>query len=1282
MTLNAIKAWARLNGQRRGSRQFVCSGIRLPGQRRATLVRFASPLRGGMVRQSLRLGAPVLLAVFLLGPQLFAADSLAWEPGPGYRRARLTEPQGGRAGFREMSAAATGIRFQNRLSPIEAAGNNNLMNGSGVAAGDVDGDGWCDLYFCTLSGTNALYRNLGNWRFEDITAQAGVGCAGTRNTGALFGDVDADGDLDLLVASLGQGVRCFINDGRGHFNHRTAEAGLTTTTGSTSLALADVDGDGDLDLYVANYGEISLLRSGGHADMRLVNGQWIVVGPHAKRLRIVEGRLEELGEPDVLYLNDGRGHFQAVPWNSSAFLDELGQPRAEPWDYGLSVQMRDLNGDRAPEIYVCNDFQTVDRFWINDGRGHFRLLPRLAMRKQSFSSMAVDFGDLDRDGSFDFFVTEMMSRHHSDRVRQLVGMAPYRTPPGELEGRPEVARNTLFRNWGDGEFVELAYYAGVAASDWTWQGLLLDADLDGYEDLLVCNGMMYDVQDRDVLDQVRRLGAQTPEQSRTNLWRYPPFLSPNVAWRNRGDFKFDDVSRLWEFDSRRISQGAAMADLDHDGDLDLAINTLNAEALLLRNESQAPRLAVRLRGRIPNSTGIGALVLVSGGPGTVQMQEMLCGGHYLSGDETLRTFAAGSASNRLNIEVRWRAGGTTTLRDAVPGWIYEIEEPGKPSVSPAPPATNRPTPLFEDVTHLLAHTHHEEFFPDYALQPLLMKQLSQFGPGVAWCDLDSDGQPELVIGTGKGGTIEVFRIQGDGFEKIPLAVQWQAPDDITGLTGWVWTDGRRSVLAALAHYEAASTASVSVLEISLTGNPPQVRIAPLAGVSIAPASPGPLAAADMDGDGQLELFVGGRLVAGAYPEAAHSALFRQQNGTLIPDEPNTQALRGVGMVSGATWSDLDLNGYPELILACDWGPVRVFVNQEGRLRETTAELGLQAFTGCWNGVATGDFDEDGRLDIVASNWGLNGGYAASPEHPLHLYFGRITQPDRVDVIESYFAPELGYEVPLRGLNALRQAFPQLSERHPTHASFSRTPISEVLQALPNPTQSHAVTTLASTLFLNRGSNFVAVPLPRDAQLAPAFHVGIADADGDGHEDVFLSQNFFAVRPEWHRMDGGRGLLLLGDGQGGFRVSPGQESALKIYGEQRGAAWVDYNHDGRPDLVVSQNGTATRLFRNTRATPGLRVTVRGPRGNPEGMGTALRLGNPDGRQWVKTIAGAAGYWSQAESVAIFPQPRGSANLEVLWPGGRKSTHVIAEGTRELRIEGATGTPSPQATRPTR
>ncbi|HOB97375.1 MAG TPA: FG-GAP-like repeat-containing protein [Verrucomicrobiota bacterium] len=1261
-----------------------------------------------------KFGLRVALALAVSTPTTQALDRAGdWHEGAGFRFRELApetaDAPGGRdVGFASIPASRSGIAFANPLPVRWVMDNNNLMNGSGVAAGDFDADGWCDLFFAGINGTNALYRNLGDWRFEDVTSKAGVGKTGPHATGAAFGDTDGDGDLDLLVATLGRGVRCFENDGRGHFLETTVQAGLLSEAGSTTLALGDVDGDGDLDLYVANYGSISILRSGGRAEMRLVNGKWEISGPYAKRLRFVDGRLEEVGEADALYLNDGKGRFRAVPWNSEFFRDEQGMPKPAPLDFGLTAQMRDLNGDGSPDIYVCNDFQTVDRIWINDGTGRFRAVPRLAMRKQSFSSMGVDFADINRDGFLDFITTEMMSRDHRLRMRQVVGIGPLIPEPGRIDNRPEVARNTLFLNRGDTTFAEIAHYAGVVASDWSWLPVFLDVDLDGFEDILIGNGMMFDVQDRDVLQQIRSFGRQTPEQSRTNLALYPHFVTPDQALRNRRDLTFEDVSARWGFGADRITQGIAQADLDNDGDLDLALNGVNSGAALLRNEARLPRLAIRLRGRAPNPFGIGGLIRVLGGPVGLQMQEILCGGHYLSCSDTLRVFAAGAATNVLAIEVRWRSGATATLEGVQPNRVYEIDEPttalprgasaaaaphppsgaASPSRLPAsaessnaredaPASGTLPSTMFRDVSDWLGHVHREQMFPDYQRQPLLMKQYSQLGPGVAWFDLDADGQDELIVGAARGGAMQAFRWNGTNrFDCLNAPGNVPAPDDLTGLAGWVSSDGARSVFAGLSHYESENSYSAGLVRGSLAAPGGPFEVIPLLAIPGTRGVTGPLAVADIDADGDLDLFGGGRVIPGAYPRPAVARVFRQGPDGLRLDEANSAALADAGLVSGAVWSDLDGNGFPDLVLACEWGPIRLFRNERGTLSEWNVPIGVQPATlgappsvggragtinpqpstlnelsGWWNGVTTGDFDADGQLDIVAGNWGLNTHVSASVAHPVRLFYGDLAGLGVTDLIEAAYVPELRADAPVRGLNALGQAFPMLQGRFPTHRAFASATIEDVLDALPNPAQSVSATTLASMLFLNRRTHFVAQPLPAEAQFAPAFSVNVGDCDADGHEDLFLSQNFFALRPEVPRLDGGRGLWLRGDGHGRLTAVPGQVSGVAVYGEQRGAALGDFNRDGRVDLAVTQNGGPTRLFLNTAPRRSLTVRLEGPRGNPMAIGARMRLwrGPPPGP--IREVRAGSGYWSQDAATQVMGSPEPPTEIEVFWPGGK-------------------------------
>ena len=603
--------------------------------------------------------------MLVAGVPPMSAGSLDWHnSGDHVRVAALPVPASGKTGFTLLPASVTGINFTNTL-PLELALTNlNLLNGSGVALGDYDGDGLCDIYLCNLNGTNALYKNLGNWQFKDVTAEVGAACPGQISTGAVFADVNGDGYLDLLVTSMGGPNACFLNDGHGHFTNVTAMAGLLSKLGSTSMALADIDGNGTLDLYVANYGVTSILRTGGTLSAGYANGHPVVRGRYAQRIKIIDGIMYELGEPDVLYLNDGKGKFTPVSWTGGAFLDENRKPlKQAPWDQGLSVMFRDLNGDGWPDIYVCNDAFTPDRCWINDGHGHFQALSHLAWRSTSYFSMGIDFADIDRDGYDDFLVVDMLSRQHRLKLTQKSSMAPQRIAPGDLDAQPQIRRNTLFLNRGDGTYAEIANYGGIAASEWTWSCIFLDVDLDGWEDVLISNGFPFDTDDADTKERIKRMGSLPLEESRKTVLLFPPLNTPNCAFRNQHDLTFHETGKEWGFDSKQVSNGMALADLDNDGDLDVVVNCLNGPPLIYRNDTAAPRIAVRLRGNSPNTQGIGAKIKVSGGPVT-QSQEVICGGRYMSGDDPMRVFAAGTSTN-LTIEVAWRSGAHSLVRDCL-----------------------------------------------------------------------------------------------------------------------------------------------------------------------------------------------------------------------------------------------------------------------------------------------------------------------------------------------------------------------------------------------------------------------------------------------------------------------------------------------------------------------------------------------------------------------------------------------------------------------------------------
>jgi enediyne biosynthesis protein E4 len=1228
-------------------------------------------------------GVRLVLALSCLIAGLHAATpSLDWTDIPEGRYAPIPPLLSGAAGFTRLDPQKTGIVFTNVLPPSRYLTNQVLPSGAGVTAGDVDGDGWCDLFFCGLNSPNRLYRNLGGWQFEDITEAAGLASTNLDNTGAAFADLNGNGHLDLVINSIGAGTRIYHNDGTGRFTQ--SEKVLNLYRAGMTSTLADVNGNGHLDLYIANYRVSSIMdRPQTRFTIGIVDGQPTVTMVDGKpvthpdltnqftfsvRMEGGQGRLsyEENGEPDLLLLNDGDGGFTPVSFTEGAFLDEFGVPLTQaPYDWGLSAMFRDLNGNGHPDLYVCNDFAAPDRIWINDGSGRFRAIAPLAIRQTSLASMAVDVADIDRDGHDDIFVTDMLSLQHSRRLTQRNILRADLAPVQQIHGRPQYPRNTLLMNRGDGTFAEVAQFAGIEASEWSWTPIFLDVDLDGYEDLLIPNGFVRDNMNLDALARIQsaKLGRKlTPLQELELRTEFPILNTRNLAFRNLGGFRFEEVSNQWGFDSATISQGMCLADLDNDGDLDVIINNLNDAAGIYRNNASAPRVAVRLKGLPPNTRGIGARIELQSSALPTQSQEMIAGGRYLSGDDAMRVFAAGSATNRMRLEVTWRSGRSTVVYDVQPNRIYEIDEH---AASP-PSGTTQPEsspPLFEEASHLLSHLHVDAPYDDFIRQPLLKRRLSHLGPGVAWFDLNQNGWDDLIIGTGKGGRLACFLNNGRGGfvpTQIP-SLAATATSDQTTVLAWNTGQGQSQLLVGIANYEHDFPGGAMVVSCGIEQATAQEMI------PTQPWSSGPMALADVMGDGRLELFVGGRGHGGRYPEAVSSLLYRHVNGRFQPDEENSAVFEQIGLVSGAVFSDLYGDGFPDLILACEWGPIRVFRNDRGRFHEVTSELGFDAYTGWWNGIATGDFDGDGLPDIIATNWGSNTPYQRRRSHPQRLYYGDLDGDGTFDLIHSHFEPALHQWVPNRMLDTLSGAMPFLVERFPTHEAYSRASMEEVLGEYIDRARFLEAAWLESTVFLNRQGRWEPHVLPLKAQLAPAFAVCVADFYGDGQEDVFLSQNFFGVDLDTSRYDAGRGLLLRGDGRGGFTALDGNESGIRVYGEQRGAAWCDYDADGRVDLVVTQNSAQTRLFLNTEAKPGLRIRLNAGSGNPTGVGAMIRLKAGEWTGPAREVQAGSGYWSQNSPVQVMAAPATPTSIIVRWPGGQTTTSDLPPDVREIRVD---------------
>lgn len=1124
-----------------------------------------------------------------------------------------------------------------------------LNPSGGICSGDIDGDHLPDLYITSPSGGNRLYRNLGGFQFEDVTGSSGVADPDFWGTGASFIDIDNDGDLDLQACGYLCPNKLYVNDGTGKFTDRAKELGLAFSGGSMMMSFADIDNDGDLDGYLATTAvapppgtefKVKFVpREGDGVEVPVVLPElreyWELIYLPGDRVRRTEA-----AQYDHLYRNDD-GKFVEV--SKSAGIDGAY--------FTLSATWFDYDTDGDPDLYVSNDYTGPDMLYRNRGDGTFENVIREATPHTPWFSMGSDVGDLNNDGLPDLFASDMSATSHYRSKVMMGNMDDSGWFLDWAEPR-QFMRNSLFLNSGTGRFQEVAFLAGLSSTDWTWSPRLEDFDQDGLTDIFVTNGIMRDNMNSDLSNFAKKnLKPGTPEY--VKFWLEQPMRKEkNLAFKNLGKLNFQAIAEDWGLEREGVSFGATTADLDGDGDSDLVINNADGPVSIYRNTTAGNnRITVDLKGVAANRNGLGARILVTTEDGK-QSRTVTSARGWLSASDTSAVFGLGTAEKVKRLEIHWPGRTRQIFEDLEVNRRYLVSEPvGQPT----PPAPSLPSPLFRRSEHLGQARHHETPFDDFQRQPLLPNKLSHHGPGMAWGDLDGDGDEDFFLGGAKGQAGQILTNEGDGSfrtTEIPVLTEDAASEDLGALFFDSDSDGDLDLYVCHGSSEAPPGDPSYLDQLYLNDGQGNLTRAPAGTLPGLPVSSAAVACADIDRDGDLDLFVGGRLIPGRYPKAPPSQLLLNKEGKFT-----SNLLPGLGMVTSALFCDADGDGWIDLFVTTEWGPVHFLKNEAGNLIPKTEEAGLSDRQGWWNGIASGDLDADGDLDFLVTNFGLNTKYKASPGKPALLYYGDVDGSGSPHLIEAKVSD--GKLLPRRGFSCSKNAMPSLQPKIGTFHNFASSTLTELYQdiRLANALKFEA-NTLETGILINDGqAHFSWRPLPRLAQFAPAFGAVLEDLDADGDLDAVLAQNFFHPQRETGRMDGGLGLVLTNDGSGDFTPLTPLESGLVIPEDARSLAVVDFNHDHRPDLVFGINDSHPVTYLNGSDGQVLTIPL-----SPSDTGTRVTINGV-----TRSLHGGGSYLAQSPASLIFPSPARETTAKVRWPDGTEGEIPVKARTKILLLK---------------
>jgi len=1039
--------------------------------------------------------------------------------------------------FQRIGPSLSNITFRNDIvesDSFNVLADFNAYNGGGVGVGDFDADGLLDVVFTSTSRGITYYKNQGGLSFIDITKSAGLLLRDSAiNTGVLVADLTGDGNLDIYLCRRSLKNRLFVNDGHGVFIDMSETSSLSVQAFSTSATVLDYDRDGDLDVFLVNSGE-----------------------PRRK------GYLNP-GLNDRLFRNDGNGKFTDVTL-AAGIVDE---------GYGLSASVGDLNNDGWPDIFVTNDFEERDKIWMNGRNGTFGDSAVKAMANMSWASMGSDIADFNGDGMLDVITVDMLPRDNFRRQTQLGGMSIY----GPFFDSAQRVQNTLQLNRGNGRFSNVCHISGIAATDWSWSVLAGDFDLDGKLDVFITNGTKRDIGDQDYSNNLFAGSGKIRSDSYLDM---PQSKLKDFYFHNTGGFRFADASAAEGIDDAEVSNGAALADLDNDGDLEILVNNTDAVATLFANRTvehgggNIHWLGLDLRVGNGMSAAHGARVTVFTKEHTY-VREVLAARGFQSTSDTRILIGLGQTDTVDSVHVRWPTGTMSSHTGLV------VDAYNKIAMWDAYPAWTIPTkvkPLMDKLNRAtIPFSHRENSFDDFKRERLVPYRFSKDGPGIAVGDVNGDGIADVVLTGAKFQATECFLQHTDGsFTAWSCGIDDVVEsEDVDAIL--VDIDGDKDLDLIVVTGGNEFDEDDPELEDRLYRNNGKGLFTRVPHGLPAGNTPGScVVVADYDADGDADVFVGGRVTPGRFPIPVRSVLYRNDRGVFrdVTDEV-APGLSSVGMTTRAIWTDIDGDKDKDLVVIGEWITPRIWRNDNSRFVDISEESGMTGHEGWWYSIAAVDIDNDGDLDLIAGNVGLNCRFVPEPGKPLLCYVADFDDNGSLDPIMTFDVD--GKRMPTRGRTTLTQHMPSLTQKFNTFAQFAVATIDQVLP--PGAKDTALVLTareFASCIFFNDKGRFVARPLPDLAQISPVLAIITRDLDGDGYQDVIVAGNTKTADGDIIGYDAGIGLVMLNDGRGGLTPLTPAESGFNAPYEARRMA-ILAGADASDLLCVTINGRSPGLF---------------------------------------------------------------------------------------------------------